>query len=133
VDATPDRQRGELSKESARRVALALGKIDGVHGVLVASREGRVLDAQGQVDGARDAALASFLGSRAEALAIDGDLRGMGRMLAGSRLESITISGPGQEAVLLPAADGYVMLPLAPGRTATAVGPQAASTLRRYL
>lgn len=134
MDAINDRQRGtEVSKEIARRLGFALAKIEGVRGVLVSSRDGAVLDANGHIDPARDAALTSFLGSRAEALSIDSDLRGMGRMLAGSKLESITLSGPSGESILLPAGSAYLFVPLMPGRPAASIGPVAASTARRYL
>ena len=134
MDTTNDRQQTqEVSKEVARRLGFALAKIDGVRGVLVSSRDGAVLDASGQVDPPRDAALTSFVGSRAESLSIDSDLRGMGRMLAGSRLESITLSGPLGESIVLPAGNAFVFVPLMPGKPAGSVGPIAASTARRYL
>ena len=134
MDTTNDRQQSpEVSKEVARRLGFALAKIEGVRGVLVASRDGAVLDANGQVDPPRDAALTSFLGSRAESLSIDSDLRGMGRMLAGSRLESITLSGPAGDSILLPAGTAYVFVPLLPGRPAASVATVAATTAKRYL
>lgn len=134
MDGTNEREQSpEVSKEVARRVGYALAKIDGVRGVLVSSRDGAVLEANGQVDPARDAALTSFLGSRAESLSIDSDLRGMGRMLAGSRLESITLSGPAGESILLPAGSAYVFVPLMPGHPAASIAPVAASTAKRYL
>jgi predicted regulator of Ras-like GTPase activity (Roadblock/LC7/MglB family) len=134
VDATNDRQHGpEVSKDVARRLGFALAKIDGVRGVLVCSKDGAVLDSNGQVDPPRDAALTSFLGTRAESLSIDSDLRGMGRMLAGSKLESMTLSSPSGESMLLPAGSAYLFVSLMPGRPAASIGPLAATTARRYL
>jgi hypothetical protein len=57
----------------------------------------------------------------------------MGRMLAGSKLESITLSGPMGESILLPAGSAYLFVPLIAGRAAAPIATVAASTARRYL
>ena len=48
----------------------------------------------GGADPGKEAALTRFLVQRAEAMTADGDLRGMGRTVAASHLEQITLSDP---------------------------------------
>ena len=68
-----------ISREIAGRLASTAAGIDGVRAATVCSAEGAVLGNAGTDDPAREAALASFVALRAEALPVDGDLRGMGR------------------------------------------------------
>ena len=70
---------------AGNRLASALATVTGVERALVATLEGELVAAEPAVDGTeagREAALATFVAKRAEALSTDGDLRGMGRLLA---------------------------------------------------
>jgi len=134
MDATLTAGEGSrVSTDVARRLALALSQIEGVKGALVCSREGAVLGTTSEADPAREAALASFLAVRAESLSIDSDLRGMGRQLAGSHLQQITLAGPAGEALLLAVRDAYLFVSIAPGRSTPAISLLVAQTAKRYL
>jgi hypothetical protein len=116
----------------APRLAAAAAALDGVRSALVCDADGSALGASGSSDPPREAALASFVALRAEALPVDGDLRGMGRQLAGSRLDHVLIAGPGVSETLICPVDGrtYLSLLTSAGR-ATAVLPSVAQLLRR--
>ncbi len=118
---------GQFPGELAGRIASAAAGIEGVRSALVCSSDGAVLGAAGVSDPAREAALASFVALRAEALPVDGDLRGMGKQLAGSRFSRLTISGAnGESAVYNLARGAYLSVRIAPGRSATTAAPLAA-------
>jgi hypothetical protein len=91
-----------MSRELASRIASAVRNLEGVRSVTICGPEGQPLAAVNEPDPARAAALASFLALRAEALPTDGDLRGMGKKLAGSRFLHAAITGGPIEAALLP-------------------------------
>lgn len=122
-----------LDRAVASRLASAVAAIEGVRSALVCDASGSALGASGSPEPARDAALASFVALRAEALPVDGDLRGMGRQLAGSRLDHVLISGSGSFDRLICSVDGhtYIALTSSPGRSA-AILPAIAQVLRRY-
>ncbi|MCZ7577466.1 MAG: hypothetical protein FIB00_00535 [Chloroflexi bacterium] len=122
-----------LDRAVASRLASAVAAIDGVRSALVCDAAGTALAASGSTEPARDAALASFVALRAEALPVDGDLRGMGRQLAGSRLDHVLISGPGAIDRLICGVAGqtYIALAVASGRSA-AILPAIAQVLRRH-
>lgn len=122
---------GQLPRELASRIAATAAGIDGVRSALVCSAEGAVLGAAGIEDAPREAALASFVALRAEALPVDGDLRGMGKQLAGSRFGHLSIAGPAGEAALYSLAKGaYLSVRIAPGKAAATAGPLAALVRR---
>lgn len=127
VEGTP------VGKDTAGRLALALSQIEGIQEALICSRDGAVLATTSATDPGREAALASFLGVRAESLSIDSDLRGMGRQLAGSRLRQITLAGPSGDALLLPIGDAYLFVSIAAGRPSTPISLLVAQTAKRYL
>ena len=115
-----------MPKDLAARIAAAAAGIDGVRSALVCSGEGAVLGSAGVSEPSKEAALASFVAVRAEALPVDGDLRGMGRQLAGSRFSHMSISGARGETMLFNLADGaYLSVRIAPGRSATTAAPLA--------
>jgi hypothetical protein len=107
-----------LSRELATRIAHAVSNLEGVRSVTLCSSEGQPLATVNERDPARTAALASFLALRVEALPTDGDLRGMGKQLAGSHVLQVAISGGASEATLLPLQGAYLYLTHAPGRGA---------------
>lgn len=115
-----------FSPETARRFAASAAEAQGVAAVIVCGREGDVLAGSGPVDVRKEGALASFIAQRAEALAEDGDLRGMGKSLANGRLEEITLSGPAGESVLLSFPQCYAFVSLRRG----ANGPATVASLR---
>ena len=115
-----------IPREVAARVASAAASIDGVCSALVCSADGAVLASAEVPDPAREAALASFAAIRAEALPVDGDLRGMGRQLAGSHFSHMAIAHSRAESLLYNLTAGaYLMVRIAPGRGAAAAGPLA--------
>lgn len=122
-----------MDRALAARLATAVAAIDGVRSALVCDAEGAALGASGCAEPARDAALASFVALRAEALPVDGDLRGMGRQLAGSRFDQLLISGPGgvDSLICRVGGDTYLALTAATGRSAT-IRPAIAQVLRRF-
>lgn len=122
-----------MDRAVASRLAAAIATIDGVRSAVVCDAEGAALGAAGCAEPAREAALASFVALRAEALPVDGDLRGMGRQLAGSRLDHVLVSGPGAVDSLICGVDGqtYIALTAASGR-APAILPAVTQMLRRY-
>jgi hypothetical protein len=120
-------------RELAGRIATTAAALDGVRSALVCSGEGAVLGAAGVADPAREAALASFVALRAEALPVNGDLRGMGKQLAGSRFSHLAISGTnGDSSVYNLARGAYLSVRIAPGRSATTTAPLAA-LIRRVI
>ena len=120
-----------VAREVAGRIASAAAGVDGVQSALVCSAEGAVLGAAGVADAAREAALGSFIAARAEALPVDGDLRGMGKQLAGSRFSHMAMAGLAGDAMLFNLTAGaYLSVRLAPGRTATTTGPLASLVQR---
>jgi predicted regulator of Ras-like GTPase activity (Roadblock/LC7/MglB family) len=113
----------------AARIAQSAAAIGGVRSAVVCGPEGNLIAAAGSSDPARDAALASFMAMRAEALPVDGDLRGMGKQLAGSHFSHLTISGDRGDAVLFGMGGNYLYVTIAPGRASLALG--SLSTLAR--
>ena len=115
-----------MPKDLAARIAAAAVAIDGVRSALVCSADGAVLGAAGVSEPGKEAALASFVAIRAEALPVDGDLRGMGRQLAGSRFAHMSIAGANGETLLYNLANGaYLSARIVPGRGATVAAPLA--------
>ncbi|WBL34918.1 roadblock/LC7 domain-containing protein [Tepidiforma flava] len=120
-----------LSRETASRIAQAVRHVEGVRSVTVCGPEGQPLAAVNEPDPARAAALASFVALRAEALPTDGDLRGMGRQLAGSRFLQAAISGGPAEAAILPLQGAYLCITHAPGR-GQAIAAALQPIIRRF-
>ncbi len=122
---------GPISRDIASRLASAAAGVDGVRSAIVCSAEGAVLGSAGAAEPAKEAALASFIALRAEALPVDGDLRGMGRQLAGSRFSHVAIAGERGETLVYNLAGGaYLSAQIAPGRGATATAPLSALVRR---
>ena len=116
----------------ASRLAAAAAAIEGVRSALVCDTEGTALGSAGCPEPTREAALASFVALRAEALPVDGDLRGMGRQLAGSRLDHVLIAGPGPLETLVCRVDGHAYLSLvANAGRSTVLLSSVAQLLRR--
>ena len=104
-----------FTAEVAGRFAASAAQAEGVAGVTVCAREGSVVTGAGRVDVRREGAMASFVAQRAEALAEDGDLRGMGKAVAMSQLQEIVLSGANGDAVLLSLPECYVFASLHAG------------------
>ena len=120
-----------IPRELASRIAATAAGIEGVRSAVVCSAEGDVLGAARSEEPSKDAALASFVAVRAEALPVDGDLRGMGKQLAGSIFSHMSIVGSSGESALYHLAPGaYLSVRIAPGRSAMTAGPLAALARR---
>jgi hypothetical protein len=115
----------------AARIAQSAIGLEGVRSAVVCGQDGSVLAAAGCDEPAREAALASFVAMRAEALPVDGDLRGMGKQLAGSRFSHLAISGPRNDGLLLGLGTAYLYVTTPPGRGQLALGPLS-NLARRY-
>lgn len=117
------------------RLAAALATVTGVERALVTTLEGELVAAEpaGSAEAAREAALATFVAKRAEALSTDGDLRGMGRVLAASQLERVTISSNAGESLLYAPGSCYVLVSLRRGMPVAVSAPALEQVLRRYV
>jgi hypothetical protein len=122
-----------IDRDLAGRLALTLADLPGVTGALISSLEGDVLGDSGVADAARSAALATFVAHRADNLSLDGDLRGMGRLLASSQLDHVAISGDPGDAVVLAPGSCFVFLTLQRAYPVASVATPALLLLRRYL
>lgn len=127
------RSTSSIGRDLAGRLALTLADLPGVQGALIASLEGEMLGESQIADPDRCAALATFLACRAEALPLEDDQRGMGRLLTGSQLDRCTITGDHGDSVVLAPGPCYVLLILARGTPVEPVVTAARQFLRRYL
>lgn len=117
---------GPISRDIASRLAATAAGVDGVRSAIVCSAEGAVLGSAGVEEPAKEAALVSFIALRAEALPVDGDLRGMGRQLAGSRFSHLAVAGERSETLVYNLTNGaFLSVQLAAGRSGTAAQPLA--------
>lgn len=120
-----------ISPDLANRIASAAAGIEGVRSAIVCSAGGAVLGSAKVEEPAREAALVSFVAIRAEALPVDGDLRGMGKQLAGSSFRHMSIAGRlGESALYSLAAGAYLSVRIAPGRAAATSSPLVALVRR---
>ena len=116
----------------ARRLVSAIALSPGVGSVMVCGREGEVAAASGDADARKEGALTRFLAHRAEAMTEDGDLRGMGRTVATSHLEQITLSGPAGDSLLVAMPGCFALVALQRGASATTVASSIRVIARRY-
>ena len=127
------RSMGSLDTDLAGRLALTLADLPGVQGAVVCSLHGDVLGEAGIPGAQRAAAVATFVACRAASLSLDGDLRGMGRLLANSRIDHVGIQGDAGDALILTPGPCFVLLSLQRGFPADVVASSASLLLRRYL
>ncbi len=120
-----------LDSATADRLAATLVALPGVGQALVCATDGEAVGSCGTENPQRDAALATFIGARAEALVSDGDLRGIGRLLVGSRLERAIFGGGPTECVVVSGNGALALLTLAPGASASAVANATQLLFRR--
>ena len=116
----------------ARRLVSAIVLAPGVSEAMVCGREGEVAVSSGGADPGKEAALTRFLVQRAEAMTADGDLRGMGRTVAASHLEQITLSDPSGDSLLLAMPECFALVSLRRGATANSVASSIRVIARRY-
>ena len=112
--------------------ARSLGETPGVTGAIVCTRDGEVLGTTGE-QGARDAALATFMVRRAEALTMDGDLRGLGRLVTGSTLRHIVLSCRREGGLCIASGDHLVLVSCRGGIPGASLLEQINAIIRRYL
>jgi hypothetical protein len=122
---------GTAAAELAGRLVWALRDLPGVTGVAACTGDGELLAASDEGAGPREAALAAFLACRGEALTSDGDLRGIGRLLAVSHLEHVTVAGPRSEFVVLIQGPWRIALQCAKGM-AGSVADSARTAVQGY-
>ncbi len=118
--------------ETASRIARAIAATPGVESVTVSSAAGAALAQANSGAPAREAALASFVAGRAEALSADGDLRGMGRLVTDGRLLQVVAAWPGGEALILSAAGLHVFVAFKRGTSAESTSPGLRAILKRF-
>ena len=122
----------EFSAALAERMVSAIGLAPGVGNVTVCGREGEVAVSSGDADSRKEAALTRFLAQRAEAMTEDGDQRGMGRTVATSRLEQISLSGVAEDSLIVAMPDCYALVSLTRGASPTNVASAIRAIARRY-
>ena len=127
-----DAKESAVTAELGTRVANAVAAAPGVEGVVLCNGDGAVLGASSTTTATRDAALASFVTQRAEALSGDGDLRGMGRLVSGSHFQQLSACWPGGEALVLTFADAHLFASLRRGVSAESAAPALRTILHRY-
>jgi len=120
-----------LDTATAERLATTVAALAGVDHALVCATDGEAVGACGTDDPQREAALATFIAARAEALVSDGDLRGIGRLLVGSKLERAILGGGPVECVVVAGHTALAFLTLAPGASAGAVANAVQPLFRR--
>ena len=118
--------------EGPTMAARSLGETPGVTGAIVCTRDGEVLGTTGE-QGARDAAFATFMVRRAEALTMDGDLRGLGRLVTGSTLRHIVLSGRREAGICIAAGDHLVLVSCRGGVPGASLLERINVIIRRYL
>lgn len=116
----------------ANRLARELMEVPGVRAAVVTNHAGDLLAAAGGEHTARRAALAAFLVRRADGASLGGDLRGLGRVVAQSRLEHVLFAGPGGEGALLVAATWLVLVAFERGTAAELAVTTVRQVLRHY-
>ena len=121
-----------VDPELVARLATALTQTHGVAGAVIADSDGGYAGGQSAADPVREAALAAFVFSRSMSLTGDGDLRGMGRLLIGSQLMKVTLSGPSGEYLVMPYGDGAAFVTTARGVSPELLAQAVTTTLRRY-
>ena len=122
--------------EGPTMAARSLGETPGVTGAIVCTRDGEILGITGDTtgdQGARDAALATFMVRRAEALTMDGDLRGLGRLVTGSTLRHIVLSGRRESGLCIASGDHLVLVSCRNGIAGASLLEQINVIIRRYL
>ncbi|MEP6870592.1 MAG: hypothetical protein ABI939_01950 [Anaerolineaceae bacterium] len=116
----------------AQRLVNAIALAPGVREVTVCGREGDVAFTSGGADCRKEAALARFLVQQAEAMTDDGDLRGIGRTVATSQLEQITLSGAEGDSLVVVIPDCFALVELHPGAAPANVAASIRAVARRY-
>ena len=128
----PDHPAPAFTDALARRLVSAIALAPGVSEAMVCGREGESAVSSGDKDPRKTAALTRFLAQRAEAMTEDGDLRGMGRTVATSQLEQITLSGPAGDSLLIAMPACFALVSLHRGAAASTVASSLRAIARRY-
>jgi predicted regulator of Ras-like GTPase activity (Roadblock/LC7/MglB family) len=113
----------ETKDETAERMARGLKRIAGIEGVLICSREGKVLGQDTSGDPIKETALTAFVGHQAEALGV---------LLNAGQLEQVILAGEKRRAIIVAHEQNYVGLSLAQRTLAESIAPVIQITLRRY-
>ena len=121
-----------LTDAFARRLSNAIALAQGVREVTICGREGDVAVSSGSADSRKEAALTRFLAQRAEAMTADGDLRGMGRTVASSTLEQITLSNADGDSLLMALPECFALVALKRGAAPSIVAASIRAIARRY-
>ena len=98
---TDGRDEQAMPREVADRIAGYLSQQDGVTAATVTGTEGQLLASAGADDPQREAALAAFICERAEEISQEGDLRGMGKLVAESEFQQLALAGPTTEGLVI--------------------------------
>ena len=121
-----------MTREMGQRMAADASTIQGVARAVVCARDGDVLGATGDPEPQRAAALGSFLSGRGEAMALGGDLRGLGRVVADSHLREVRVTGANGDVIVVEGAQGRVVAGLTRGGANDATGTALRSLVQRY-
>jgi hypothetical protein len=117
----------------ALRLAAVTASLAGVNHVTIANADGVCLASAPAGDARDAAALTMFLLGQAGALTEeDGDLRGMGRQLTGSRLQEVLLTGPAGDTAAYPWGTGGLLVEFRAGVLSAVTRPSIHAALRRY-
>lgn len=115
-----------MAREVADRIAAYLSQQDGVRSATVSGPQGSLLASAGAQEPEREAALAAFICERAEEIPMEGDLRGMGKLVAESEFQQLAIAGPKGEGLVIRLQGAAVLVTGSAGQLAAAASATAA-------
>lgn len=90
-----------MPREVAERIAAYLSQQDGVSSATLTGPERQLLASAGAENPERDAALTAFVCERADAIPMEGDLRGMGKLVAESEFQQLAISATNGDGLVM--------------------------------
>ena len=122
-ESEADREQQKAERENAQRVTKDFTRINGIDGALVTSKYGDVLGFETTKDPGATAALASFVGRRAEELSI---------LLNAGVLEQFTMSGDDWRMIVFPFEKHFVALSMDPKISVSATANAIQVTKRRH-
>jgi predicted regulator of Ras-like GTPase activity (Roadblock/LC7/MglB family) len=122
-DNEVEREQRKAERQAAQRIAKDFTRINGIDGALVTSKYADVLGYETTNNPGATAALAAFIGRRAEELSI---------LLNAGSLKQITISGDNWRMIVFPIEKHYVALSMDPKISVSATADAIQVTKRRH-
>jgi predicted regulator of Ras-like GTPase activity (Roadblock/LC7/MglB family) len=122
-ESEAEREKRKAERENALRIAKDFARIDGITGALVTSKYGEVLGVETTDNPQATAALASFVGRRAEELSI---------LLNAGSLEQFVMSGDDWKMIIFPFVKHIMALSMDPKQSVSATANAIQVTKRRH-